>query len=99
MTTINIRHYAKIFQPLFFRVSHACTGYKHLWPLPAYTTFRGFDRGGGSQGQQKSELVGFIVLHISQAISMKLEVVLKQFKLNDLIQLQSEVAVIKYNYN
>ena len=50
--------------------------------LPFYGTFTDLDLG--SHGQQKAKPFGFIFLHTFQLISMKFDMVLKQFKLNSL---------------
>ena len=62
-----------------------------------YATVSDLDHGWGSQGQRKANSVGFIFLHTFQLMRMKFDVVQKQFRLNVLILILSEVRWIKGN--
>ena len=59
--------------------------------LPFNTTFGGLDHGFRSQGQCEAKPFGFIFLHAFQLIMIEFDKVLKQFKLNILKLLLSEI--------
>ena len=64
-----------------------CThcGYKHQWLLPFYNSFSDLDLGWGWQGQHKAKPVVFYVFQLN---GMKLNVVMKQFRLDMLRQFE-----------
>ena len=65
--------------------------YKHYWLLPFYATFSNLDLGWGLQGQRKAKPVGFIFSHTLQLVEIEFDVELKQFKLNILMLIFSEI--------
>ena len=69
---------------------HTCHAYRRHLPQPFYTTFTDLDLAYGSQGQPEVKLIGFIFSHDFHLIGMKLDMVMKQFKLNILRLLLSK---------
>ena len=84
----------KLFNPIFF---HTCHAYRHHWLLPAPLTttilyhFHWPWPWWGSLGQHKAKPIGFIFSHTFQLSRMKIDLVMKQFKLLILTQLLSEI--------
>ena len=83
------------FRNTFNHVLSYCHAYMHHWPHPFYNTFSDLDLGWGSQSQWKAVPFDVIFSHTFQLIKMKLDVVLKQFKMNFLCLLLYDIFVIK----
>ena len=63
--------------------------------IMVYTTFTEIDPAWGSQGKRTSRPLDFIFSHNFQLIRMKFNMVSKQFKLINLVQLLSEIYLNK----
>ena len=86
--TFNIVHILTKFSTKFF---HTCHTYRHHWVLSFCTIVTYLNLGWRSQGQRKARSPGFFFSHTFQLIRMKVDMVLKHFKLNSLILFLSDI--------
>ena len=82
---------------LFNKIFHACHAYGHNWLYHFMPFSFDLDLGWRSRDQHGSKPLGFISLYTFKLIRMKSDVLFKQFKLNILIQVLSEIQWNKGN--